>query len=335
MDFLKNKQSAKTFVVGEIYLVMVNACAYRVRVEKVDEGRKQCLCFGVDEGDRQWYNMDEMYVCQNKFLKLAPQAIRFALHGMEEFDDNKFAKKHLEDTLLNAPPLIGQIFTKKEDFLALEESSDSEAIVQVVLYDTSTSEDINLNEKIISEVCHDIPAPELPHLELKNVSVSHISDNGNIFIQLEQSGVHYINKLIHKITQSSHSNKPLPATNQSSSDLYLVYDDETRRWCRGRLINETKNIKANDMFFVDYGKTKSVPFDKTHRLDSLSPALFTFPPQAMEVKVKGLVDFPKHYVQILRGYFAGDTSAFVRTDFFARSEDDTGTWHHFLICFLF
>lgn len=176
LDLLKNKQIPKTFNVGHIYLVLVNECAYRVRVDKVDDERQQCLCFGIvsdqkkkrsirklkfdrkrklisqDEGDQQWYEMKDMYVCQNKFLKLAPQAIRLALHGMEDFADNAFANQHLEETLLNTPPLIAQIFTKKSEFIELVESSDSEPVVRVVLYDTSTPDDINLNALMVEKI---------------------------------------------------------------------------------------------------------------------------------------------------------------------------------------
>lgn len=314
LELLKNKQVPDQFNVGQIYLTLMNECAYRIRVEKVDEARGQCLCFGVDEGDQRWYQMDKMYLCQNKFLKLAPQAIRFALHGMEDFDENKFAKKHLEDTLLSSPPLIGQVFTKVEEFVAQEESQDLVPTIQIVLYDTSTSEDINLHQVIVDKICADIAEPELNHSELTKVNVSHISDDGDIFIQLQQNGVHYVNKLIHKLTQTDLPNRhqTLPASNNANNTLFLVYDEETQKWCRGKFINEMKELKANKMLFVDSGKMKSVPLTKIYRLESISQALLTFPPQALQVKLKGLTEFPQHLVSTLRGYFMGDTKAYVR-----------------------
>ncbi|KAG4078963.1 hypothetical protein HA402_010915 [Bradysia odoriphaga] len=313
LDLLKNKQVPTTFNVGQIYLTLMNECAYRIRVEKVNEAKRQCLCFGVDEGDQRWYSMDEMYVCQSKFLKLAPQAIRFALHGMEDFDENKFAKKHLEETLLSSPPLIGQIFTKAEEFMAQEAAPDVVPVIQLVLYDTSTAEDINLHQVIVNKICADIAEPELNHAELTKVNVSHISDDGDIFIQLQQNGVHYVNKLIHKLTQSDLPNRhqTLPASNTANNTLFLVFDEETHKWCRGKFINEMKELKANKMLFVDIGKTKSVPLTKIYRLESISQALLTFPPQAMQVKLKGLTEFPQHLVSTLRGYFMGDTKAYV------------------------
>lgn len=314
LELLKNKQVPNHFNVGQIYLTLMNECAYRIRVEKVDEPTKRCLCFGVDEGDQRWYAMKDMYTCQTKFLKLAPQAIRFALHGMEDYDENKFAKKHLEETLLSSPPLIGQIFTKAGEFRAQEESPDVVPVIQIVLYDTSTAEDINLHQVIEEKICADIAAPELNPAELKKVNVSHISDNGDIFIQLEQNYVHYINKLIHKLTQSDLPNRyqTLPASNNTNNTLFLVYDDDTQKWCRGKFINEMKELKANRMLFVDSGKTKSVPLTKIYRLESISQVLLTFAPQAMQVKLKDLTEFPQHLVSTLRGYFMGDTKAYVR-----------------------
>lgn len=312
LELLKSRQSPQNFNVGQMYVVLENECAYRVRVEKVDEARQKCLCFGVDEGDTRWLDMNEMYLCQNKFLKLAPQAIRFQLHGMEDFDENECAKKHLEDTLLNKPPLIGQIFTRKDDFDSQEESSDLTAVIQVVLYDTSTPEDINLHQVMIKRICEDIRPPEL-NSNLTQVVVSHISNEGDIFIQVDQNGVHYVNKLIHKLTQESNvANHTLPSMNSSNNNLYLVFDEETHKWCRGKFVKAAKELKANEMFLVDYGKTKSVPLAKIYRLESLSQALLTYPPQAIQVKLNGITEVPQHSVSTLRGYFSGDNSAIVR-----------------------
>lgn len=310
LELMTNKQSPETFTKGQIYLVLMSECAYRVRIEKVEESRCQCLCFFVDEGDQRWFEMSEMYVCQNKFMKLAPQAIRLALHGLEEFDENQFAKKHLEETLLNRPPLIGQICTKRDDFISQEESDDLEATIQVVLYDTSTDDDINLHPVIVKKICADIPAPELLDSKLVPVIVSHIADNGDIFCQLKQNDVHYVNKLIHKLTQPDGCNRTptLPATNNANTKLFLVCDEEAHKWCRGKLINEGK--QGNTMFLIDYGKTFIAPLSKIYRLESSSQALLTFPPQAMQIKLSGFDKLPEHLVSTLRGYFS-DTNAYV------------------------
>lgn len=313
LELMKEKQIPKSFNVGQIYVVLVNECAYRVRVEKVDDSRRQCFCFFIDEGDLRWYDMNEMYICQNKFLKLAPQAIRFALHGLEEFDENDFAKKHLEDVLLNPRiTFVGQIFTKKEDYIAQEESDDLEAIVQVVMYDTSTDDDINLHPIIVERICADIPPPELVHSTLTPVIVSHISDNGDVFCQLLKNGLHYVNKLIHKLTQpEAHDRSQTLATpNSTNKTLFLIFDEEAHRWCRGKLISEGK--QGNTMFLVDYGKTKVVPLSKIYRIESLNQALLTFPPQAIQVKLYGFPEFPENLVSTLRGYFSGDAVAYVR-----------------------
>lgn len=151
-ELMKCKPIPKDFIIGQIYLVSTSKCAYRVRVKKVDVSRQQCLCFCVDTGDQLWFNMNEIHACPNKFLQLAPQAIRFALHGLEEWEGNKFAKKHLDETLLNHL-LLGQIFTKKENFISPVEST-----IQVVLYDKSpsTSDVTNLQKVIVGKICGDM-----------------------------------------------------------------------------------------------------------------------------------------------------------------------------------
>lgn len=309
LELMKNKQIPKTFNVGQICLVLMHECAYRVRVEKVDDSRRKCFCLLVDDGEQRWFDMQEMFVCPAKFMKFPPQAIRFALHGLEEFDENEFARQHLEDTLLNSPPLIGQIFTKKDDFISQEESDDLEAVIQVVLYDTSTADDVNLHPIIVQKICASIPAPELVHSKLTPVIVSNIADNGDIFCQLQQNGIHYVNKLIHKIMQPGTGHQTLPSTNIANSKLFLVFDEAMYKWCRGQLIREGK--QENTMFLVDYGKTTTVPLSMIYRIESLSQALLTFPAQAIQVKLIGFNDFPAHLVSTLRGYFSGDTTAYV------------------------
>lgn len=242
-------------------------------------------------------------------MKFPPQAIRFGLQGLEEFAENEFARKNLEDILLNRS-LIGQIFTKEEDFISQEESDELEPIIKTVLYDTSTDEDINLHPIIVEKICADIPPPELVHLKFTPVHVSHIADNGDVYCQLQPHGVHYVNKLIHKYTQPDATSRPqsLPVPT-SNKKLFLVFDVDMHKWCRGQLISEGQ--QGNTMFFIDYGKTKIVPLSKIYRLESLSQALLTFPPQAIKTKLSGFNELPENLVSTLRGYFSGETTAYV------------------------
>lgn len=306
LDLMNNKQIATTFDVGQMYLVIITECAYRVRVEKVM--KSQCLCFFVDEGDQRWIHMAELYICQSKFMKLPPQAIRLALHGLEEFDENDFAKKHLEDILVTRE-LIGEIFTKESDYISQEESDDLEPIIEVVLYDISTDEHISLHPVIVEKICGDIPPPELLDFQLTPVKVSYIDDNGDIYCQLQENGIHYLNKLIHKLTQPDARPQTLPVSSSSNKNIHLVFDDETHRFCRGKLV--CKGNQENTIFFIDYGKTKVVPLSKIWRLESLSQALLTFPPQAIKTKLSGFKELPENLLSTLRGYFTGDTIAYV------------------------
>lgn len=310
MELLRNKQVAKVVNIGQIYLVIENECVYRVRIEKVDNTEKQCLCFFVDEGDQRWIKMGEIYVCPiSKFLKFPPQAIRFSLYGLEEFAEYEFATQHLEDTLIGKP-LIGQIYTTRDDFILQEESDDLEQIIHVVLYDTSTKDDINLRAVLEEKICADIPTPELAHLQMTQVYVSHIDDAGNVFVQLK-NGVHDVNKLIYKLTHQDGCSRlsTISSTNSSNKNLFLVIDEDTKKWCRGKLIREGN--AGYTMFLIDYGKTTVVPLSKIYRLDAQSPALLAFPPQAIQIKLSGFDEFPANLVSTLRGHFSGDASASV------------------------
>lgn len=313
LELLKNKEVPRDFNIGQIYVVLVSECAYRVRVEKVDYAQNECLCFFVDEGDLRWFPMSEIYVCPSKFQKFPPQAIRFAMYGLEEFAEYDFARKHLEEILIGKP-LVGQICTKKEDFILQEESDDLEQIIHVVLYDTSTEDDINLHPVVVEKICSDIPTPELEFKTLTRVYVSHIDDNGRVFVQLQSNGVpniHHVNKLIHKLTQQDgYSNvSTMPDSSNSNLNIFLVIDDDTKKWCRGKLISE--GDAGATMFLIDYGKTKVIPRSKIYKPHSLSQALSIFPPQAIQIKLSGFNEFPANLVSTLRGHFSGDANAYV------------------------
>lgn len=168
---MNNKKIPSTYQIGNMYLVLSNECVYRVRLENVNEMRQEGLCFMVDEGEFRCFGLQKMFVCSSKFLKLAPQAIRFALYGLEELDEFDFARKHIEETLLRAKSLVGQIFTKKDDYIAQESSDALQPVVQVVLYKQLMDDDINLHPVILKKIMADIPAPELSHSTLEQVII--------------------------------------------------------------------------------------------------------------------------------------------------------------------
>lgn len=308
-DVLANKRVATVYNVGHIYLTVICNLGYRVRLDRVDQSTNQILCFFVDDGDRRWLDMNEIYNCRSVFMKYPPQAICFALYGLKDFPvNNGIARKHLENTYLNQL-LTGQIFTKKEDFIS---TNDSKAVIQVVFYDPFVDNDINLHSKIVKQIYGDISVPELFAFKLTPVNVTHIDDNGDIFCQLHRNNVNCVNKLMKEFVRRTFNNPFLPLEKTariSNENLVVVHDNETHGLYRAKVIRELKEEKT--MFFIDYGMTKTLQLPEMYYVES-NHELLKYPPQAIRAKLSGMSEVPESLVSRLRDHFSGNKNAYVR-----------------------
>lgn len=311
-DLLTNKKIASVFNVGQIYLTIVCGFGYRVRLVNVDHSENQILCFFIDEGDQRWLPMDEIYNCSSKFMECPPQAICFTLFGLEDFPiDNGITRKHLENTILNQP-LTGQIFTKREEFILSHESNDCKPVIQVVFYDGSSDNLINLHPKIVRQIYNDIPVPELVALKLTAVIVTHIADDGEIFCQLQRNCVHYVNKLMNEFVQQALNKPPekIEIVTISNANLFVVYDEETKCLYRAKVIEELN--EARRMFFIDCGQVKIISLSKMYHVEPSHQEIIKIPPQAIRTKLSGMSKITESLVSRLRNTFRVNKSAYVR-----------------------
>lgn len=172
-----------------IYLVHINECWHRVRVEELDKSKGSALCFFIDFGDADWLAVDQLHICETHFLQLPAQAVPFSLYGLEDFEGNPYARKCLDD-LLPTKSLVGRIFTKESEFY--DTNSKSHGKIQVVLFDTSTQEDLNLNHQLLNTICSETMVPEIKQSTVTNVIVTHIQDNGDIYLQVNNAELKYV-----------------------------------------------------------------------------------------------------------------------------------------------
>lgn len=186
---VERKERPASVVRERIYLISINDCWHRVRVEELDKSKGTALCFFIDFGDTDWLPVDQLYICEANFLCLPAQAVPFSLYGLEDFEQNPFACKHL-DELLPTKSVVGKIFTKEGEFNTANLKSCSK--IQVVIFDTSTQDDINLNHLLLDNICNNTPAPEIRKHTVNNVLVTDVTDNGDIYVQLRSPEVKYL-----------------------------------------------------------------------------------------------------------------------------------------------
>lgn len=317
---LTEKFSPKELKKNHIYLVAVSECWYRVRIESVDASQLRCFCFFIDVGDSDWFANNEIFVCDKRFLKFPAQAICFSLFGLEDFTENPYAKRHLDEHL-GAKILIGEILTKSDEYQAQDESPDYEPKIQTVLFDTTSDEDVYVNPLILNCICKDTPTPQLQRSVLTYCTISHVNDFGNIFLQIQDNGLHYIQKIIHNLITSNFNReqyrlKPTDYQDemghgQGNDQIYLIMDKNDMKWYRATIISDNISTNICEMFYIDFGMIKPVSKSLIYRLDSLSAALHRYPCQAICVKLYQVSTLSDSNIATLRGQLTIDTKVYV------------------------
>lgn len=184
------------------------------------------------------------------------------------------------------------------EYLAQCESS-VDAKIKAVFYDTSSDEDVQLNKMILEKICEKIEPPQLQRSKWNPVNVSHITDSGDIYVQLysdKGNTVHNIKQLIHRLTQNGISKqfaRTKPTTNDYiANELYLIQDPNDLKWYRAAILpTKTSNGTSELCKYVDYGMTKNVPRENIYRLDLLSAALSKYPHQAIHVRLNDVTNY--------------------------------------------
>lgn len=309
-----DKRKPGTVAIGEYYLVSTTDCWYRVRIEEIDCNNNQCVCFFIDIGEWERVSLDEIFVCDAKYLNLPGQSVCFTLDGLEDFGENPTAKPHL-DNLISGKVCIGEILTQRNEY---EKDGDSSGFgdvrIKMILYDTSSDEDVNLNPVILKHICDDTPMPELNRKSVTTVVVTHVDDSGDVYCQLKDDAIVYIQKLINNLVKSNAlegKHRGLYKGKSSEQQLYLVQDDKDNKWYRASLEVEESGPFCR-MLYVDRGLKKSVNVSNIYRLESLSVALSRYPTQAVRMRMFDIPDITDYLLSRMRVLLKPGLTAMVK-----------------------
>lgn len=305
MDESRNAKP-KAVAVGEYYLVSIMDCWHRIRADEIDYESNTAICFFIDLGELEKVALDEIYVCDPRFLELPAQSVCFTLDKLEDFGENPKAKPHL-DNLICGKVCIGHILTTKEEY----EKYDT---IKMMLYDTSSEEDLNLNEIILKHICDDTPVPELQRKGVTTVMITFVDDDGNVYVQIKDNAMVYIQKLVNNLVQSGALEDNLRGLYKSSSSehqpLYLVRDEDDQKFYRA-VVKEGKESSVS-VLYVDYGIRKTVKTANLYRLQTLSAALSRYPAQAIKTKLFDLPEVNEYLLSRLRALLKPGITAMVK-----------------------
>lgn len=272
IQMLSHKERPVDILKNHIYLTSISECYHRIRVIEMDEKQAKCIC--IDNGDHEWIPFDDIFVCKPEFLTVAPQAFKLSLFGLEDFTNDPNAGQHQFFEPLVYKSLVGEIMIDKANFEA------KKFPIPMILYDTTTDEDINLNESLTNTLLKNTPAPVLSTKDNNQVIITHVGDDA-IFCQLVKSST-YIQQLINNIPKNTLDKyRGLYMDKADKKKMYLVYDSKLKNWFRARL-DRLCDGGAHLMHYVDHGFKNQVNTVDIYRLDKISMVLFFYPPQLLK-----------------------------------------------------
>ncbi|GLG96355.1 Tdrd7 [Gryllus bimaculatus] len=211
IHYMDNAVQAVNPEVGNYYAIKLDDCWHRVEFVEM-QGGDNAVVFFLDHGDEDAVPLTMLHVLEPKYAKLPAQAIQVVLSGLEEFAEDLNATNHLVNTVIGKT-LVAQVVSKPTP-------EDPEAVISVLLYDTSTDED----NGVVTEVF-----------------VSHVSEGGEIFLNIKSESFNYLQSLMEKLMEGGISDIHIArASNHSSNPtkLYLARYSVDCEYYRAIIINE-------------------------------------------------------------------------------------------------
>lgn len=273
ITMLTNKQRPAEIQMNHIYLTSISECYHRIRV--VETNGQQANCFCIDNGEYEWIAFEDIYECQPEFLTIAPQAFKLSLFGLEDFENDPTVAQQPFFEPLVFKSLVAEVMIDQKSW-----SRDNTQAIKMILYDTSTDEDVNLNQSLMNSILSSISTPALHQKDNNQVIIGHIGDDA-VYAQLVKSSV-YIQQLINKIPKDDLAkHRGLYVDKADKKKIYLVHDAKSKSWFRARL-ERLLDGDAHQMYFVDQGYKATVKVNDIYRLDKVSMVLFIYPPQVVK-----------------------------------------------------
>lgn len=276
---ITTKERPSEIKLNYIYLTSIAECWHRIKILEMNDDDVYCIC--IDNGDYEWIPRDDIYVCKPEFLNVAPQAFKLSLFDLEDFENNPSVNQQALYEPFVYKSLVAEIMMNQE-YWTLNKAKP----VVVILYDTSTDDDINLNEKLMSSILGSVSTPTLSQSESNQIIVTNIGDDG-VYGQLVKSSV-YIQQLINKVPKEdlgTHRGLYEDANLASGrKKVYIVYDAKKKNWFRARY-EKSMDPSVHVMYMIDHGYFGKFNIQDIYRLDKLSYVLPLYPPQCIKMSL--------------------------------------------------
>lgn len=227
-----------------------------------------------DHGDDDFVSLDKIKILEPQFRRLPAQGVLCRLEGAEELAASEagaaLVRRRLPGEVLVAAP------GPRHDPL--------DPSVALVLYDTSTQRDLNLNKEIVHDFC--TAATFTITQKPCEVEVGCVSDEGRVWVA-RAGGAAIVRNALALLTAGPYR-RPLPAAPHApapnAATLYIVRT-LAGDWVRCTIISGLDGEGTVRTQLVDSGLILRAPLSSLVPLQTFSPALNDYPHQALQVRL--------------------------------------------------
>lgn len=248
----------------------------RAKVLEIDE--EFVNVFLGDRGDEEKVHYSKLRILEPQFKTLPLQAIWCRLEGLEELATSTSGCEAIQQ-LLTKGPLVAEPGPRLDP---------DDPAVCVVLYDTSTDRDINLNEEIMLEFCSKAAFGVAQLRRLCDVEVQCVDEECRVFVS-RRGGRSMVSGALALLTAPGPFRRPLPAAITPTPDPHRLYIVRTfaGEWVRCIIITGLDGEGTVRTQLVDSGLIMRAPVSSLVPLQSFSKVLNILPRQAIQVRLDG------------------------------------------------
>ncbi|CAH2050370.1 unnamed protein product, partial [Iphiclides podalirius] len=243
----------------------------RAKILEIEEDTANV--FLGDHGDDDTVYLNKIKILEPQFRKLPAQAILCRLDGAEELAASEtgaaLVQRRLPGEVLVAAPG--------------PRTDPTDPAVAVVLYDTSTQRDLNLNKEIVHDFC--IAGAFTVTQKFCEVEVGCVTEEGRVWVS-RAGGAGVVRNALALLTSGPYR-RPLPAAPHAPPPQAALFIVRTLAgdWVRCRIISALDGEGTVRTQLVDSGLILRAPLSSLVPLQTFSPALNAYPPQAIQVRL--------------------------------------------------
>lgn len=259
------------FVELAMYATMVDNSWLRVQLLQVSEGKAEC--YFVDHGDVDAVELSKIQELEHRFLNLPAQAVQCQLEDLLEFAGDDHAAKLLAERVVGRS-LVADVVSREDP-------------LSVILYDTMTEEDVNLNALLLKQLM----APVFPAAGvITRARLTHVTPDGNLYVQLGGPSSHALARCMEAVGSHIRETRAQPATVLHESKLYSCREPGGRSFCRALVLSKTPT--KVQVKFVDLGMTSWVTPSDLYDLEAFGDSVTRLPHQALVCQLGDILNGP-------------------------------------------